>query len=54
MEYVGGGELFAHLREEGMFNTMKSKYIEPNLDFTLHKLSSFLSIYIQRISFIGT
>jgi hypothetical protein len=44
LEYVQGGELFTHLRDEGMFEPHKSAYPSPYIAFTLHTLSSFSSI----------
>ena len=46
MEYVPGGELFSHLREEGVFDAKKTGYIISNVVFIFPKLFLGSNIYM--------
>jgi hypothetical protein len=53
MEFVPGGELFTHLREEGMFEPHKAALIFHHSASTPHISSLSSNIFIQKISSIG-
>lgn len=54
MEFIPGGELFTHLREEGMFEPHKAAYLFFYLDFMLLKSFPFSSISTAKISSTAT
>jgi hypothetical protein len=54
MEYVPGGELFTHLREEGMFEPHKAAYFPPHPASTPPTSSSFSSISTPATSSTAT
>ena len=54
MEFVSGGELFTHLREEGMFEPHKAAYFLFNTASTHRTWFSSLSTSTPKTSYTGT